>query len=218
MILLKAIKNTYNLKDVFKGKGFKWNGKDKCWEMFFEIESECKSFINSFLDDYENSSKVVFKYYEIEPDDMKTESQKEFERLKDSLMRLEEVKNVEEVIDEKRIGLKVVAENERVFWYDDIDVYRFESEIDTYEIILNEILKNHDLFVDQKNNKKIQEGTRIEFFCIPLYRFLVNKAKQLKNKNRKYYESEVEIIEIHKPENKNPVKSNEIITLRSEQG
>lgn len=215
MILLKAIKNTYQVKDVLRQNGFKWNGEDECWEGLFDGRREYYSFMCSFLDGSDERDKVVFKAYDVDTEDLKHESQKEFEKLKETLMKVEEVKSVEEVKDEKRIGLKVVAVKEKTFWYDEVNVDKLQSEIESYKIILKGLVRNHDNFVKLNNIKKLQEEKWIELFCIPLYEFLVDRKKRLKKRHRKYYEDEVEVIEKHVPDKRYPVDNNRISSLES---
>lgn len=222
MILLKAVKNTFSVKDVLKENGFNWNSSDGCWEALFNNRREYHLFMAHFLDDklYDPDVHyiVVFKAYEVDEEDLKPDSVKELELLRSVLLTMDEIKSVEEIEEDGRLGLKLVGVTSRTYWYDEVKIDFLLREIDTYECELKVLKKLHAFNVETKKNNNLVREKLIEKFCLPLFRFLVKRKKKLDKRHRKYYEEEVEIIYKHKPEKIIPVKNNEIAILRSEQG
>lgn len=220
MILLKAIKNTYEVKDCLKENGFIWNNKDGYWEKIFKGRREYYLFMAHFLDDsvynIDIHEKVVFKAFDVDEEDIKPDHQKELDALKKILLSVKEVKSVEEIKEDGKLGLKVDAALSRVFWYEDVQIKKLTEEIESYQFMLKELKKTHADNVKTNNSRLLDEERWIEFFCIPLYTFLINRKKKLNKRQRKYYENEVETITKHVPKKIKPVDSNEIAILKSE--
>ena len=222
MILLKAVKHTYPVRDVLKENGFKWNASDGCWEALFNNRREYHLFMAHFLDDQvynpDVHCRVEFKAYEVDEEDLKPESVKELELLRSVLLGIDGMKSVEEIEEDGRKGLKLEGATSRIYWYDEVKIDFLLREIDTYECELKVLKKLHAFNVETKKEKKHVRENLIEKLCLPLYRFLLKRKRKLDKRHRKFYEDEVEIIYNHKPEKIKPVENNEIAILRSEQG
>lgn len=221
MILLKAVKHTFPVKDVLSKNNFKWNRKDQCWEKVFATRKEYYKFMFYFLDDEKFNDigiheHVEFKAFYVDEEDLKPDHVKELEALQKNLMQFEEIKSVQEIKENGRLGLRIEAKQTRIYWYEDVNIHHLKSEIDGYESILRELKRFHMNYVKEGNENKLFEERMIEFLSIPLYKFLILKKKKLCKWHRNYYENEIDIINKHIPKKIKPVENNEINDLKSE--
>lgn len=221
MILLKAVEHTYPVRERLSGNGFKWNAKDSCWEKVFMNRREYHKFMAYFLDDTEfddisRNEKVVFKAFEVDEEDIKPDYVKELESLRATLCRFDKIKSVEEIKENDRLGLKIEGVVTQIYWYEEVDVKHLKREIESYEYILYDLKKWHDRNVESNDYQRLEEEEIIEFCCIPVYKFLINKSRKLKKFRRNCYEREVEVITKHIPKEIKPVEHNEINALKSE--
>lgn len=214
MILLKAVKNTYPVKEVFQAMGFKWNRTDACWEALFPDRRAYYLFMADFLDpdkyDSNLHSTVEFKAFEVEEDDLKTKDEKATDALREKV-KVSGVMDIQEISEGRRIGLRVIAPGgTKDFWYDDINITKMSLELDDFRHELRALQRIQN--PEKKVLIKIQDITS---FIIPLYEYLLSRAKKIKKRNKVYYEREVEIISKHLPPKLKPVDNNEIDSLRT---